>query len=77
MPFHTLRYITNTVDKASLYKPVFNQSKLEIWCALFSETKKKQLDENQLLAHPVCNTSRAETESESCQYRELAGTNFR
>ena len=77
MLFHTLRYITNIFGKTSLCKPVFNQSKPEIWRALFSETKKKkQLDEDQVLAHPVCSTSRAETESETCQYHELVKTNF-
>jgi len=76
MLFHTLLYITNISGKTSLCKPVFNQSKLEILCALCSEKREKHLDEDQVLAHPVCSSSRSETESESCQYRELVKTNF-
>jgi hypothetical protein len=55
---------------------VFSQSKSEIWCALSSESKLMWLDGDQLLAHPVCSTSPDETESESCQYRELVKTGF-
>ena len=76
MLFHTLRYITNIFGKTSLCTPVFSQSKLEIWYALCSETTKKHLNEDQVLARPVCSTSRAETECDSCRYRELVKTNF-
>jgi hypothetical protein len=40
MLFHTLRYITDIFGKTSLCKPIFIQSKLEVWCAVCSETTK-------------------------------------